>query len=432
MLKRPTLRESLSFMRGNIRVLTATQLIGTVGRSLVMPYASLYILSLGGRPSEIGLVNSLSPLAGLLAFPIAGYLADHAGRVKLVAISGFFSALIFLLYAFAPSWEWLALGALIRGFLVISFPATSAIMADSLEPQDRGRGMAAMNTIAGVPAMFAPYIAGAFLDRVSVVVGMRYLYAVLMIAYMANAAINWRFLQETTGTCANGIGFSDLPRSLKNAYSGIPSMLRRFSPTLRALAFVVILGFMANAIAGPFWVVYAVDHIGLSRSQWGLALLIETALRNVMNIPAGMIVDRFGRTRCMLGALVLSLVSLPLFILAQTFWAVVAIRSAAAVSTAFFVPACSALMADTVPRDIRGRVMAAIGRGSVMIGAASGGTGGPGLGYLVTIPLMIASFSAGYLYGHDPMLPWYCVFGLTLAAIFISIFHICDPQEAEV
>ena len=432
MPKRPSLRESLSFMHGNIRVLTATQLVGQFGRSLVMPYASLYILALGGQPSEIGLINSLTPLAGLLAFPIAGYLADHAGRVKLVAISGFFSALIFLLYAFAPSWQWLALGALIRGFLVISFPATSAIMADSLAPQDRGRGMAAMNTIAGVPAMVAPYLAGAFLDRVSVAVGMRYLYSVLMLAYMVSAAINGRYLQETTESAENGFGLADLPRVLRNAYSGIPSMLSRFSRTLRALSLVVILGFLANAIAGPFWVVYAVDHIGLSRSQWGLALLIETGLRTVMNIPAGMIVDRFGRTRGMLGALLLSLVSLPLFIFAQGFWAVVAIRSASAVSTAFFVPACSALMADTVPRDIRGRVMAAIGRGSVMIGAASGGTGGPGLGYLVTVPLMIASFSTGYLYAHSPIVPWLCVFGLTLIAIIISIFFICDPLEAEV
>ena len=149
MSKRPSLHQAFTFMHGNIRVLTATQLVGQFGRSLVMPYASLYILALGGQPSEIGLINSLSPLAGLLAFPIAGYLADHAGRVKLVAISGFFSALIFLLYAFAPSWHWLALGALIRGFLVISFPATSAIMADSLAPQDRGRGMAAMSVTVG-------------------------------------------------------------------------------------------------------------------------------------------------------------------------------------------------------------------------------------------------------------------------------------------
>jgi MFS family permease len=144
-----------------------------------------------------------------------------------------------------------------------------------------------------------------------------------------------------------------------------------------------------------------------------------------------MVVDRFGRTRLILGALTLSLGSLPLFVFARGFWAVIAIRSAAAVSTAFFVPACCALMADTVPRESRGRVMAAIGRGSVMIGASSGGTGGPGLGYLVTIPLMVASFSAGYLYTASPTLPWYLVFVLTAIAIAVSIRFVSDPESAE-
>jgi MFS family permease len=262
--------------------------------------------------------------------------------------------------------------------------------------------------------------------------GMRYLYAALMLAYMVSAVINGRFLRETARIAPRSIGLVDLPKVLRSAYSGIPEMLRGFPVTLRALGAVVILEFMVNAIAGPFWVVYAVEHIGLSRSQWGLALLCETALRNLINIPAGMIVDRFGRTRFALGALVLSLFSLPLFIFARGFWAVVAIRSASAVSTAFFVPACSALMADTVPRESRGRVMAAIGRGSVMIGASSGGTGGPGLGYMVTIPLMITSFSAGHLYSVNPALPWYLVFGLTAMAIALSLRCLSDPKEAEV
>jgi MFS family permease len=36
-------------------------------------------------------------------------------------------------------------------------------------------------------------------------------------------------------------------------------------------------------------------------------------------------------------------------------------------TNAFLAPAVSAFMADVVPRDIRGRVMAAFGRGSIMI-----------------------------------------------------------------
>ncbi len=141
---RPSLRSSLDFMRGNILVLTMTGILGMFTRGMAFPYASLFILSLGGRPSHIGLINSLSPLVGLLAFPVAGYLADRTGRVRLIGYVGCFSGAVFLLYAFAPSWHFLALGALLRGLAVIQFPASSALIADSLAPQNRGKGLATM------------------------------------------------------------------------------------------------------------------------------------------------------------------------------------------------------------------------------------------------------------------------------------------------
>ena len=42
---------------------------------------------------------------------------------------------------------------------------------------------------------------------------------------------------------------------------------------------VLDLAGFGNGIAGPFWVVYAVEQIGLSSMEWGLILLVESALR---------------------------------------------------------------------------------------------------------------------------------------------------------
>ena len=425
-------RESLAFMRGNILVLSITRILGMFARGMTFPYASLYILALGGQPEQIGLVNSLAPLAGLLVFPIGGYLADNMGRVKLIGWSGVFSAAVFLIYMFAPSWHWLALGALLGGLMVIQFPPTSAIIADSLNPRDRGRGIAVMNAIASGPAMFAPFVAGWLLDLIGVDVGMRYLYGVLMLAIIIAALINLRFLKESAAPAQRSFRWSYIPLALKDAYGGLPQMLKSFSRPLRALTAVIILGFVANAIAGPFWVVYAKEEIGLSSAQWGSILLIETALRNAMYIPAGMVVDRCGRTKCMLGAQLLALLSVPLFVYATGFWFVLCLRVVAAVANAFFMPASAALLADCVPRAMRGRVMSAIGRGTVMIGASSGGTGGPGLGYIVTVPLMIASFTAGYLYAANPAYPWYVAFVAMLISVLVSAFFLRDPSEAHV
>ena len=111
--------------------------------------------------------------------------------------------------------------------------------------------------------------------------------------------------------------------------------------------------------------IYAKTHIGLSSSQWGLILLCEMTLRNLATIPAGFMADRFGRARFIIGALLGSTV-IPLFLLAGSFGDVLAIRCIVGVTAAVFSPSTSALLADTVPSAIRGRVMAAIGRGSVL------------------------------------------------------------------
>jgi len=418
-------------MRGNIAVLTVTQVLGRFFRSMVMPYASLYVLALGGESSQIGVINSLRPLAGLVMFPLAGYFTDRAGRKKLIGIAGYLSAATMMLYVFAPSWEWIALAAFLQGFMVIMFPPTSAIMADSLAPENRGVGVATMNTLASILGMFSPYIAAILIQMYGTAPGMRLLYALLAGAVALGATINLRFLKETAREGEKGPPMS-VSQIFRDAYGGIPSMLRRLPSSVRALGIVVILGFMANGVASSFWVIYAVEEIGLSTVNWGLILFIEAALKAFIYIPAGVLVDRYGRTRSLMASLIFSLVSIPTFIFARGFYQVLAIRLAVGVANVLFIPACSALMADCVPRDIRGRAMAALGRGTVLVGATGGGTGGPGMGFLITIPVMAASLAGGVLYAANPQYPWFFFLFTILVSIAVTALYVRDPKTAEI
>ncbi|MDE2741735.1 MAG: MFS transporter [Gemmatimonadota bacterium] len=418
------------FLRGNILVLTASGSLGMFSRAMVFPYVPLYVLALGGEPEQVGIVYALGPLGGLLAFPIAGHLADHMNRAWLIAAAGYFSAVAVLINAVAPSWEWVAAAMLIRGFAVFHFPASSALVADSLPAGNRGRGMATMTALTGGLALFAPFVAGVAIDAWGVEEGMRILYWVMGAAYAAGATINLIFIRETRKPPAEAISAANLGQTLRRSYTGIPALLRGFPRSLRAVSVVIILCFIANGLASPFWVVYAKTHIGLTASQWGLILLVEFGLRNLTTIPAGFLTDRFGRTRFIVAALLVTAAT-PLYLLAGSFGFVLAIRCAIGVAAAFFSPAMGALLADIVPSAIRGRVMAAIGRGSVSVGSSSGGTGGPGTGFLTTLPLMVAALFGGVLYAWSPAIPFLCVFGLTVVALLVSIAFVRDPKKAE-
>jgi len=425
------LRRSARFLRGNILIFCITGAIGMFGRMMAFPYSSLFILELGGRPEDVGLVNSLSPLAGLILFPIAGYLSDRSSRVSLIVVSGAIAAVCSLLYVVAPVWQVVAIAGVLRSVTVLQFPPSSAMIADSLAPEDRGRGVAAMSTFSGLPAMIAPYVAGIVLDRAGILVGMRSLFGFLLLATLTSTLIHRRYLKETTTVDKTKVRASEMLQAVVDTYRGLPDLLHNMPRGLRAHAGLVALGFMSSAIAGPFWVVYAVEQIGLSSEQWGLILLVESAVRNGSYLGAGSLVDRFGRTRCMVSALALVLVTAPLFILAIGFWGVLAVRVMAALASAIFIPASSALMADIVPRATRGRTMAAIGRGSFLLAPAAGGTGGPGTGYLITLPIVLSSFAAGHLYALEPTLPWIALGVLLLGALVLAAAFVRDPAQAE-
>ncbi|MBL7200017.1 MAG: MFS transporter [Anaerolineae bacterium] len=428
-----TLAGALRFVRGNNLIFALTDLLGNFARGLVLPYVSLYILALGGDTTQIGLVSSIGPLAGLLMFPIGGYVADRASRVKVVALGNLVSAALILMFIFAPSWEVLAIASLLQGFTVFLFPARSALIADSLPPGDRGRGFAAQNAISWGLSVFAPYIGGVVVEAQGPRAGLRGLFWAMLSLYALSALIQARFLKETTARSGNEtrMALSDLRSVLREVYGGIPSMLRELPRSLKALAAVIVLSFVATAVATPFWVLYAMDHVGLSSSQWGLVLLAETILKSAMAVPAGMLVDRWGRAASLAAALLISLVSIPLFVFAPGLVAVLVIRLVLAIAFAIGIPSCSALMADLVPRDGRGRVMAALGQGGILIGMA-GGVGGPGLGFVTILPLMIASLAGGYLYAWNPASPWFVAAIATGIAVLLIALYIRDPKQAEV
>lgn len=426
----PPAPKTFGFMRGNILVLSISGALGMFSRSMAFPFTPLFILSLGGQPTDIGWVFALGPLGGLLVFPIAGYLADHTSRAKLIAFTGYFSSAVILCYVFAQSWHWIAVARLLQGFAVLQNPASSAIIADSLPPQNRGRGMATMMTFSGLLAIFAPYVAGELLNYYGIDMGVRILYGIMAIAYAIGATINLIFIKETSETTP--IKTSDLSKNFTQAYLDIPAMLKKFPRTLKALTAIIILGFVANAISSPFWVVYAKNHIGLTAAQWGFVLSIEAALGNLVRIPAGFLSDRYGRTPFIFASLLLCGAFIPLFIIADTLAYVMLIRCIIAISMAFFSPACGALLADNIPRDIRGRAMANIGRGSVRIGAASGGTGGPGVGFLTIIPIFLASLAGGYFYEWHTASPFIIVLIISLILLILTAIFVRDSKQAEI
>jgi len=139
-----------SLMKGNVLVLTVSRVIWSMSMSIVFPFLSLYIIELGGSKPIVGMVNALGSVAGMALFPLGGYLADKAGRAKFVGIATFLFASSFLLFIFAPTWQWLAVGVVYQQIVLFYMPALNAIMAERT-----GTALVVVNSVCGCAAGMA-------------------------------------------------------------------------------------------------------------------------------------------------------------------------------------------------------------------------------------------------------------------------------------
>ena len=132
----------------------------TMAKNPVLPFFAEF---LGADARSIGLVASLSPLAGVLVSLPAGMLSDRIGRGRLLRVSGLFFALSPLGYLWAGSvWE-LGLVRFIHGLATgIFMPVAMALVAD-MHDSGRGERLGLMSSVTQLGRFLAPLAGGILL-----------------------------------------------------------------------------------------------------------------------------------------------------------------------------------------------------------------------------------------------------------------------------
>jgi len=412
-------------MRGNVLVLTVSRVLWSMGDSVVYAYFSLYILSLGADKPVIGIINSVGTLAACLLYPIGGYIADKAGRARLVGLATMLYTTSFMVYALSPSWEWLALAFTYQQIVLFYMPALNAIMADSIPLGARGRIYALTMAVPESVRIVTPYLGGYMIAIFTLQPAMRLGYTISFCIGAVVSFIRYRYLKETVAN-REGIG-RNVPRMLKEGYSNVFTSLRWVFLNVRGYAVVSILLAFVGSFVVPFWVVYATEVIGLSAYSWGLVLLLGGSVKTVFSFVVGNLVDRLGPRWCMMISFSIAIPSMILFTLAYSFETVVLVYTALVISSSFMWISSSVFLANSIPRNIRGRVMAGLGSG-MSVGVTGGGYSS---GFMVFIPMSIGSLLSGFLYSSNPAYPWYLQSLVLVLAMVLTFLLIFEPEKAQ-
>lgn len=89
--------------------------VATLGSALHSPVIAFFYLGLGLKPTEIGMLASISSCGSLLAAPAYGHLLDTRGPWLAILLSSAMCALGCLLRGLAQSWAWLLTAAVLLG-----------------------------------------------------------------------------------------------------------------------------------------------------------------------------------------------------------------------------------------------------------------------------------------------------------------------------
>ncbi len=127
----------------------------------------LYIEHLGGNAVVVGLLSTIAGFStALVVFP-GGWLADRVDRRKILIWGAAVAIPVPLMFAVAPSWQWLLPGVLLYFGSAFSTPAMQAVIMSEAKPDHLATAYNVVMGVFGVGMVMGPMIGGYLVSHYS-------------------------------------------------------------------------------------------------------------------------------------------------------------------------------------------------------------------------------------------------------------------------
>jgi MFS family permease len=254
-------------------------------------------------------------------------------------------------------------------------PAMNAIIIESLPEDQRGSGLGVYKLVTWFPRMVTEFLGGVLLDRLGLLPGFKVILAWSTIASILILVIRTKGLKET------------LVPNPKARTQGFKFLLSNLPRSIIALILVGGVSSFAHRMTMPFLVVYAVEVVGLSKTQWGFISMVTGIIAVILGTWGGILSDKIGRKPCLLFSRVVEPFSKLGFVAAKGFRQVFSVQAFYSLGSAIGGnlimkglmmggPAWQAYVADIVPSSDRGRIMGLMGSAQILLGLPSSWFGG--------------------------------------------------------
>jgi DHA1 family multidrug resistance protein-like MFS transporter len=327
----------------NVNYLAALDMIISLGFGLIMPLFPMYVKLLGGGALEVGILFSSFVLTRALFATTFGNLSDKIGRKKLILIGGFLYAFLAVLFVVPESWIGLIFVRSLQGFAsAMVWPVSEALVIDSCPSTRRGESLGKIVMASNLGMVIGPFIGGAIYFAANEYMGMSEessfklpFYFTALIS-LVGAILVWIKVVDAKAP-------SEARQKMTFRKLIHPDgMDRQGLVNLRVLySNAVMEGFAFSAI-GPLMAYYLPERFGIEADVVAIIVGVAMGVGALIAVPSGRLSDRTSRKSVFVLGSILS------------FLGVMSLRSMAFQIAS---PALRALQADTVPEQVRGRLI---------------------------------------------------------------------------
>ncbi len=378
----------------NVFFLGIVSFLTDVSSEMIFTLIPLFLSNvLGAATTIIGLIGGLSDSADAIFRIFSGWLSDRIGKRKFLAVAGYTISTVAKPFMYLASTWGVVLGVRFSDRIGkgIRTSPRDALIADSVSPEERGKGFGLHRTMDTLGAVLGLSIAAIVIYLVQgggLALSLKtYQWLVLIgiVPAVLAVIILVRFVKErerrppSPGTPRPGFNLIKLAAGFDTRFK----------------VFLAVMAVFTIGNSSDFFVILRAQNLGSSVFHIVLMLVLFNATYAAISLPAGKLSDRLGRRRVIaFGWGVYALVYLG-FALATNLWQVWLLFAAYGIYYGIVEGVARAFVADLVPAEKRGTAY----------GLYHG---------VVGLTLLPASLIAGWMWqAYSPTAPFF--FGASLA-----------------
>lgn len=333
----------------NLRWFLAGMIFANIAGQMAYSMLSLYMLKLGASVAQVGLVFTLASLVPMALQIFGGWLSDTIGRLRVMAIGSSIAVFGYLIFAFAPNWQWILIGLSIEYISnSVVGPSFGAYISEQSTEESRGRVFGITSSIYQTVTVIGPALAGFLAYQFSFPLMMRvafgfYLTATILRVWMAT---NERFAPSKEAAKPTFSGFKEQLISILT--------LLLVGGVLTWIWVTDAVGDTSYGLINQLFPIYLSDigklnvqQIGIVNAAIGVTAIIAAPL-------AGSLVDKFGERAAIITGFALNGLGLFTLLNSYNYAGFILAMCFFGLGTGSLMPAYESLISKVVPESKRG------------------------------------------------------------------------------